>query len=117
MYDVTILDTMEMVTGFEHALGYSISPEDKLQVFRQLFYILDECTPLDMYDRKILSYDELLFANHLNVDHDAVDKIAYHLLVHLWQLLQDRGLYSDGRLMYIPYSIQGWDLCVHRCKN
>jgi hypothetical protein len=117
MHDVTILDTMEMVTNFEQALGYTISPEDRLQIFRQLFYILDEASPMDMYDRQVLTYDELVFANHLNVDRAAVDKLAYHLLVQLWQLLQEHGLYVNNTLMYIPYAIQGWDLCVRRCKN
>jgi hypothetical protein len=117
MHEITIIDTMEMVEEFERGLGYQICQEDRLQIFQQLFWILDSNTPLDLTDRNILDYSSLIFANHLSVNHEAVDKLAYHLMVRLWPELRARGFYIDGALMYIPFSMQGWDLCVRRCKN
>jgi len=114
---VTILDTMEMVEDFEMQLGYRLCQEDRLEVFHQLFLILDRHSPLDMDDRNILQYDSLMFANHLNVDHVAVDRIAYNLMVRLWAVLQERGFYVNGELRYLPFAMQGWDLSVRYYKN
>lgn len=117
LHEVIILDTMEMLEEFERSLGYQISPEDRLELFHQLFLILDQHSPLDLDDRNILTYDSFVFANHLSVDHVAVDKLAYHLMVKVWHELQQRGFYINGELMYFPFSMQGWDLCVRRYKN
>lgn len=117
MHDVTIISTTEMLEEFEEALGYQLSEKDRLEVFHQLFLILNEHTPLDLDDRNILQYDSLLFANHLNVNHDAVDRIAYHLMVKLWPLLQAHGFYGSHGLDYFPFSMLGTDLCVRFYKN
>lgn len=117
MHEVTILDTSLMVGEFELALGYTLSREDLLEVFKQLFFILEKNVPLDLTDRNILSYDSLVFANHLNVDHTAVDAIAYHLMVKTWQLMRERGLYINNELRYFPFCMQARDLCVRYYKD
>ncbi len=117
MHEVTILDTMELVEEFERSLGYTLSSDDRLEIFKQLFEILDKQTPIDLYDRNILTYEQLLFANHLKVDRVAVDRLAYHLMVGVWALMQERKLFINGELRYFPFSMQGWDLCVRYYKN
>lgn len=114
---ITILDTAEMVMEFERDLGYTLIPEDRLEIFNQLFLILANHSPLDLDDRNILAYDSLVFANHLNVDRVAVDRLAYHLMVRIWNDVQARGFYINGELAYFPYSMAGWDLCVRYYKN
>lgn len=114
---ITIFDTQDMLTEFEERLGCVLKAVDRLELFHQLFQILDKHTPPDLTDRKILSYDSLVFANHLKVDAIAVDAIAYHLLVQVWQRLQQQGCYIDDKLMYFPFSMHGKDLCVRRYNS
>lgn len=117
MHKITIIDTMPMLMDFEAGFGYTLCEDDRLELFKQLFFILDQHTPLDMYDRNILTYDNFIFANHLRVDREAIDRLAYHLLVAVWDDIRHRGFYIDGALMYFPFSMQGWDLCVRRYKD
>jgi hypothetical protein len=117
LHEVTIMDTMEMVETFERAVGYQLCPEDRLEIFHQLFLILAQNTPLDLDDRNVLDYDSLIFANHLNVNKEAVDQAAYNLMVKLWNDLQGRGFYVNGVLDYFPFAMVGWDLSVRHYKS
>lgn len=117
MQHITILDTTAMVEQFLHTTGLQLDSIDLHEIFQQLFQILDKHTPLDLTDRNVLYYDRLLFANHLKVDHEAVDRAAYRLMVQLWPLLQQHNFYTQGELMYFPFSMNGWDLCVRRYNS
>lgn len=117
MHHVTILDTTDLVEDFERSLGYHLGDEDRLEIFNQIFQLLDQHTPPELVNRKLLYYDALVFANHLKVDHVAVDQIAYRLLVKVWQVCQARNFYVDGSLMYFPFGMHGMDLCVRRYNS
>jgi hypothetical protein len=114
---ITILDTMELVVDFEQKLGYELTPEDRLEIFHQIFLMINQHSALDLDDKDVLDYDSLVFANYLNVDHAAVDRIAYNLMVKVWHLCHQRGFYINGELRYMPFAMHGWDLSVRYYQN
>lgn len=117
MNHITIILTTDLVEDFEHELGFHLDSRDHLEIFNQLFQILDKHSPMDLTDRNVLTYDSLLFANHLKVDRIAVDHIAYRMMVQLWQRLHYHNFYVNNALMYFPFSMNGKDLCVRRYNS
>lgn len=117
MHHVTILNTTELVDNFERSIGYYLTPEDHFEIFNQLFQRLDESTPFDLSDKNLLSFESFVFANHLTLDHATVNRIAYRMLVPLWQMFQAHNFYTNGALMYFPFSMNGRDLCVRRYNS
>jgi hypothetical protein len=114
MHHVTILDTTDLVEELEAGIGYYIEPSDHLEFFQQLFQILDLHSPMDLTDRNVLTFESLIFAHRLPINRTATDKVAYRILVKLWQKLQYHKFYVNGSLMYFPFSMHGKDLCVRR---
>ena len=112
--NLTIFETEDLIAAFEIQFGWQLGPTDHLEIFNQLFQILDRHAPIDLIDRKVLTYESLVFANHLTFDPAVVDQIARRLLSGLWGRLIEHEFYIDGVLMYFPYSMHGYDLCVRR---
>ena len=117
MDHVKILDTTELLDSFEADLGTPLGMDDHLELFHQLFQLLDQTTPMQLMGRKILAYDRLVFANHLKVDEVAVDRFAWDLLNELYRDLYQKEFYVNGALMYFPFSMNGYDLCVRRYNS
>lgn len=114
---LTIIRTCELIEHFENSLNMNLNQEDMFELFQQLFDILDHNSPVDLYDRNVLTFAGFMFTNHLTVDRQKADKVAYEILVQLFKILNDQKFYVNGVLLFFPYVMVGKDLACRRFKS
>lgn len=117
MDHIKILDTTDITCRFEAAVGCRLSDADCLEFYHQLFQLLDQHTPMDLTDRRVLDYSRFVFTNHLKINEVELDRVAYGILIPLWQHITLQGFYVNGSLMYFPISMQYTDLCLRRYNS
>ncbi len=114
---LVVLPTVDLVESFERHLQHSLTPQDTLELFEQLFTLMQEKSPLDRNDVDLLEFDRFVFTHHLTVDREATNRAAYTMMLGIYQVLLSLGLVVDYEIQHFPHNLVYKDLIVRRFNS
>jgi hypothetical protein len=122
---LSIIDTTNYLEDFEDVLRKELNTMDAGELFTQLLTAVEtyhndikRAGPRGRVGMTKIDFSYFLFANHLSYDADKLNQVFGEITKDLYRdMISQRMIELDGRVMYGYSSMNGKDLVMRRFNN